>query len=251
MQREEGQHIELLSDPWGTSFLILNPKVITHWKKTGFLSKWTPHRLLFLIKMFVSLALSILKEGCFYLEYAAKHGYHFKTNENRRNKPQEGDVLFWAWSKARRLQKLKYLGLLLNGLLLLQIKHRHRRTDGLKTEGMRGKGDQWLGKVFFFSASFCFWFCFVFPCQSQKDLNSAPNSQDQRVRVGHSAAGSCDLITSWTPPLPPWEPCANTTAWSSCSVAGFAPFSFYLGMWTLGICFAAFFFFFKKQDLLP
>jgi hypothetical protein len=40
--------------------------------------------------MFVSLAVSILKEGCFYLEYTGKHGYHFKTNEIKSKKQTPG-----------------------------------------------------------------------------------------------------------------------------------------------------------------
>lgn len=86
MKREEGQHIELLSDPWGTPCLILNPKVITHWKKMGFLSKWTPHRLLFSYQDVCKFGSKHFKRGLLLF------GIHWKTwisFQNKWNQKQE------------------------------------------------------------------------------------------------------------------------------------------------------------------
>lgn len=100
---------------------------------------------------------------------------------------------------------------------------------------------------FLFLCLFCFWFCFVFPCQSQKGIWILLQTPKTRGLWWPPAAGSCDLITSWTSPFLLGEPCANTTAWSSCSVAKvLLPFLFIWECELWGICFAAFFFF-KKQ----
>lgn len=198
----------------------------------------------------VSLAVSILKEGCFYLEYAAKHGYHSKQMKTEETNPRKamcssehglrlGGCRNW---NVRALTKMvsssSKLSIVTGG-----------RMDSRQKEWGKRRSVTWESFLFLCLFLFLVLFCFPLACQSQKDLNSAP-TQDWGQGGPLSGWKLCSLITSWTLPLPPWEPCANTTAWSSCSVAKVLLPSLLFGNVNFGgYVLLPFFFFFKREQI--
>ena len=117
------------------------------------------------------------------------------------------------------------------------------RMDGLKTE-KGGEKEIRHPDTSFLSLFLCFGlFCFSL-VEGRGIRMLAQNSQDGRVRESHAEAGSCDLSTRLDPAS------LGALYKHNCLVflfsgKGFTPFSFSLGMWTLGdifcCCFEAFF----------
>lgn len=155
-------------------------------------------------------------------------------------------MLFWAWSLRLGCHRNENIRDLTE--VVFSPPNHSRGMDGLKTEGMRGNRDQSLGKVFFSFPLSVFGFILFFPCQSQKGPEFwVQNSQDQRIRGNHSGWKLWSYHRSRSLLLPPWETCANTTAWSSCSGAKVLLPSLSYGKMNFGGCFCCCFCFFFKE----
>lgn len=142
---------------------------------------------------------------------------------------------------------MRMLGILLKWLFFLfQI----TAGDGW-TQDRRNERERRSGR---FSFSFPLSvFGFLFPLSQPDGIwILVQNSQDQRVRESHSGWKLWSYHWSRSLLLPPWEICANITAWSSCSVAKVCSLLFHMGIWTSGVsfgcCFFVFVFFLKKQE---